>query len=128
MCVCREFLIFDAHELNMSYQIWVGFIFVYQKYFQTFKISFWVQNRLLNLCSSAVDTGYCVVKKLVWNIRIKAFWFINILFLDRTRTSGKATNFLINLCDEGRFLNFKLYKEVLYFIVFQCHKSLNLIF
>ena len=55
--MCKEFLTFDAHELNLSHQIWVGFIFVYQKSLKwTFKTSFWVQNHLLNLCSSAVNS------------------------------------------------------------------------
>ena len=51
--------------------------FVYQKSLKrTFKTSFWVQIHLLNLCSSAVNPkGYYVVKKLVWNVRIKAFWY-----------------------------------------------------
>jgi hypothetical protein len=30
-----------------------------------------------------VFKGYCVVKKLVWNVRIKAFWYTNILALSR---------------------------------------------
>ena len=58
----------------MSYQIWVGFIFVYQKSLKwMFKTGFWVQNHILNLCSS----GYCKVKKLVWNVReMLASWYI----------------------------------------------------
>ena len=39
------------------YQIWTGFIFLYQKSLkQTFKTGFWEQNHLLNLCSSAVNS------------------------------------------------------------------------
>ena len=48
-----------------------------------FKTRFWVQNHLLNLCSSAVNSqmllGYCVVKKLVWNVRIKDFWYTTVV-------------------------------------------------
>ena len=48
--ICREFL-------NLSYQIWVEFIFVYQKSLKRpFKTSFWVQNYLLNLCYRAVNS------------------------------------------------------------------------
>ena len=37
---------------------------------------FWVQNYLLNLCTNAVNSQrFYVVKKLVFNIRIKAFWY-----------------------------------------------------
>ena len=43
-------------KLNLSNQIWVRFIFVYQKsLIRTFKIGFWIWN-LLNLCSSAVNS------------------------------------------------------------------------
>ena len=62
----------------MSCQIiWVGFIFVYQKSLKrTFKTSFWVQNHLLSLCNSAVDSQRLLCsEKLVWNVRIKAFWY-----------------------------------------------------
>ena len=53
------------------------FIFVYQKSSkQTFKTGFWVQNHLLNLCSSAVNSQRLLCnKKLVWNVRIKAFLY-----------------------------------------------------
>ena len=70
--------------MNLSYQIWVGFIFVCQKSLErTFKTGFRVQNHPLNLYSIAVNhKGYCVVKKLLWNVRIKAFRYTtNIIFI-----------------------------------------------
>ena len=80
-----------------SYQIWVIFIFIYQKYLkQSFQTGFWVQNDLLNLFSGAVNSqrllcsqragvkcscyiflvykGYFIVQKLILNVGIKAFW------------------------------------------------------
>jgi hypothetical protein len=62
----------------LSYQIWVGFIFVYQKSFYNerlkpvfeYKITFWICVLVLWM-----HKGYCVVKELVWNVRIKAFWY-----------------------------------------------------
>ena len=46
---------------------------------RTFK-RFWIQNHLLNLCSRAANSkGYCVVKKLVWNVCMKAFWYTNYI-------------------------------------------------
>ena len=49
VCVCREFLTLNAYILNYSYQIWVRFIFVYQKPlkrkfkpFFEYKITFWI--------------------------------------------------------------------------------------
>ena len=58
--------------MNLSYQIWVGFIFVYQKSLKwVLKTCFWVQNHLLNLCSNALNSkGYCLIKKLVWKVCI----------------------------------------------------------
>ena len=46
-------------KLNFSYQICVGFIFIYMKSLKwTFKVNpfFYVQNHLLNLCSNAVNS------------------------------------------------------------------------
>ena len=68
LCVCREFWTFD--QLKSSYQIWAAFIFVHQKSLKrTFKTSFWVQNQLF------------VLKNLVWNVLIKAFWYTNLVVL-----------------------------------------------
>ena len=40
--LCGELLTFNAYYLNLSYQIWVGFIFVCQKSLKrTFKTGFW---------------------------------------------------------------------------------------
>ena len=82
----------------MPKTIWIGFIFVFQKSLKrTFKHGFWVQNYLL-ICVLAVwiHKGYCVVKKLVWNVNIKAFlypfffafWWTNIFFADYLRQPG----------------------------------------
>ena len=50
----------------MSYQIWVGY-FVYQKSLKrTFKTGFWVQNHLMNLCSSAVDSQWLLCSQKSW--------------------------------------------------------------
>ena len=65
--------------MNLSYQIWVGFIFVCQKSLKrTFKTWFWVQNHLLYsiwVLVLWIYIGYCGVKKLVWNVCIKALWY-----------------------------------------------------
>ena len=55
--------------------------FVYQKSLKlTFKTGFWVQNNLLNCVLVLwIHKGYCVVKKLVWNVRIKAFWYTKLV-------------------------------------------------
>ena len=88
--------------IESSYQIWVGFIFVNQKSInKRLKLFLWVQNHLLNLCSSHVNSqryyvvngwcvmfvlklsgnkGYYIVKKLVWNVCSKAFWFTIYVF------------------------------------------------
>ena len=58
--------------------------FVYQKSLKRlFKTSFWVQNNLLNLCSRAVNSQrlFGIIKKLGWNVRIKSFCKLNILYL-----------------------------------------------
>ena len=58
--------------LILSHQIWVGFIFVYQKSLKrTFQTGLWVLIHLLNLCSSALDSQrlLCSQKVVVncWN-------------------------------------------------------------
>ena len=63
------------------------FISVYQKSSkQTFKIVFWVQNHLL-ICVLVllICKGFYEVNKLVWNVRIKAFWYIKYNFLYLTK-------------------------------------------
>ena len=66
--------------MNLLYQIWVWFIFVFQKFKRTFKpvfeykITFWNCGLVL-----WIPKGSCVVKKLVWNVRIKAFWYTNYI-------------------------------------------------
>ena len=45
-----------------------------------YKITFWIC--ILGLW---IHKGYYVVKKLVWNVRIKAFWYTKILILDKVK-------------------------------------------
>ena len=65
------------------------FIFVFQKSLKwTFKTGFWVQNNLWekNNTRRQIQKGlfihkcYFVVKKLVWNVCIKAFWYTKYLW------------------------------------------------
>ena len=73
--VCREFLTFNAYWLNSSYQIWVWYIFVFQKFLKrTFKTGFWVQNHLLKLYSSAKNTRRLLCSQ-------KVFWEVFVLKL-----------------------------------------------
>ena len=53
------------------------FIFVYQKSLRPvfeYKITFWIYNLAL-----WIPKGYCVLKKLVWNVRIKPFWYTKVV-------------------------------------------------
>ena len=43
-----------------------------------YKITFWIYVLVL-----WIHKGYCVVKKLVWNVRIKAFWYTKIVLIFR---------------------------------------------
>ena len=82
-CVCREFLTFNAYQLNLSYQIWVRLIFVYQKSLKlSFKTGFQCKiTFLIYFLALWTHRGYYIVKKLVWNVRIQAFWYTkNIMF------------------------------------------------
>ena len=67
--MCLEgILILNVYLLNLSYQIWVRLIFVYQKSSKhMFKTRFWIQNTFL-FCDLVlkIHKGYFVVKKLVW--------------------------------------------------------------
>ena len=57
------------------------FIFLYQKSFQrTFKTRCLVQcHFLICLIRLLIQKGYFVAKKLVWNVCIKDFWYINFV-------------------------------------------------
>ena len=67
----------------MKYRyFWLRFFFIYQKSLRLpFKTSFWVQNHLV-ICVLAlwIHNGYFVVKKLEWNVCIKACWYTNIFY------------------------------------------------
>ena len=63
--------------MNSTFQIW--FIFVSRNLWNErlkpvveYKITFWIFVRAL-----WIHKGYFVVKKLVWNVHIKAFWYTN---------------------------------------------------
>ena len=72
--------------LKKPYQDWsifknecFRFIFVHQKSLKPvfeYKIIFWICVLVL-----WIHRGFCEVKKLVWNVRIKAFWYIEIVCL-----------------------------------------------
>ena len=52
-------------KFNLSYQICVGFISIYRKSLnERLKPVFKVQNRLLNLCSSAVNSQYVFLTQI----------------------------------------------------------------
>ena len=59
--------------MNLSYQIW--YIFVYQKSLNwTFKTRF--------LSTKSINNWFCaVIKKPVWKVRIKAFWYTIDIFV-----------------------------------------------
>ena len=80
------------------------FIFAYQKSLKlTFEPCFWVQNHHLNLCFLAVN--YFVVKKLMWNVRIKALWYtISIATLKMTINRATAICPHINNIDYAYFM------------------------
>ena len=49
---------------------------------RTFKTGFWVQNYQCNLCSSGVNSQRLLCsQKLVWNVRIKVFWYTKYFFI-----------------------------------------------
>ena len=69
--------------MNRSYQIWVGFILCNRKLWNErlklvfeYKITYWICVLVLSIYKS-----YFVVKKLVWNVRIKAFWYTKGFFI-----------------------------------------------
>ena len=74
---CVGNLTLNAYQLNSSYQMWVRFIFAYQKSLKhTFQTGFGLQNQLLNLfCRVVISQRLFVVKKLVWNVRDKPFCY-----------------------------------------------------
>ena len=73
--------------LYKAYYIFLNNIFVHQKSLKgTFKTGFWVQNHFwICVLLLWIPKGYFVFKKLVWNVRIEAFWYtkciIYIIFL-----------------------------------------------
>ena len=81
------------------YNFWLGFIFVYQKSLKrTFKISFWVQNHLW-ICVRVlwIHKGYCVVKKQVWNVRIKAFWYTKYFMYSKLKSLYNVKLFFMSV-------------------------------
>ena len=56
-CAWRDLLTLNDTLFNLSYKIWVEFIFVYQKSVKlTLKTCVWVQKYFLNWCSSVVNS------------------------------------------------------------------------
>ena len=62
--------------------IWIRFIFVYQKNVKlTLKTGFWVKNTFWSYVLVLwIHKGYFVVKKLLWNVRIEAFWYTKMYY------------------------------------------------
>ena len=55
------------HIKGRNIYFWLRFIFVYQTCLNpTFKIGFWVQNHLLNLCSRGVNSKKCKMFVFFW--------------------------------------------------------------
>ena len=84
--------------------------------FFNFKITFWIFVLLW------IHKGYCVVKKMVWNFRIKAFWYSKynfVVYLSKlgSQTFGNKIFFLLCLIFIER-------KNVLYCILFVNSKHL----
>ena len=64
--------------MNPKFQMWAIFIFLYQKPLKLvfeYKIAFWIYVIVM-----WIHKGYFVVEKLVWNVRIKAFWYTKIFY------------------------------------------------
>ena len=75
--MCSEFLTYNAYKLKFSYQIWVGCFCIPENRIRLkpvfrYNITFWICVLVL-----WINKGYCVVKKLVWIVRIKTFWYTN---------------------------------------------------
>ena len=78
--------------MNFPYQIWVGF-FLHTRNLRNssfkpvfeYKITFWICVLMLG-----IHKGYCVVKTLVWNVRIKVSrcQFINVIGISISKISG----------------------------------------
>ena len=102
----RELLTFNTYWLNLSYQIQVGFIFVYQKSLKwTFKLVFEYKiTYLICVLVLWIHKDYCVVKKLLWNVCIIALWY----------RKGKYIRFLHVVFEHWDFSN--LYGTELKFI------------
>ena len=71
----------NTNRENFVY-IGLRFMFVYQKSLQcTLQTVFLIQNHLCVLVLW-IQKDYFVVKRLVWNVRIKAFWYTVFDILD----------------------------------------------
>ena len=88
-------------------------IFLYQKSLKRtfklvfeYKITFWICVLVL-----WIHKGYCVVKKLMWNLRIKAFWYTKIIIWEEI--------FDFFICSFFKKILFQ-YSSKLYFICTYC--------
>ena len=79
------------------------------------KIGFWLQNNFLNLWHW-FHKGWFVVKKMVWNVRIKALWYTIHIFVCIWFVSKKK----FVLCE----VNF--FKQIRYLFIFVHNKSWKL--
>ena len=85
---------FNLYQLNLSYQIWVWFIFLYQKSLKrTFQTGFWVQNHLLNLCSSVVNSQRLLCSQKA-SVKSPNFYLI-VVFLSQNEYLLKEYNLII---------------------------------
>ena len=80
VCQKIKFNYFDIY-------FWLRFIFVFQKSFKRmFKTVFCTKSKSICVLVLWIQKGYFAVKKSVWNVHIKAFWYTKIIrkFLDKS--------------------------------------------
>ena len=139
MLFTKEIFNLKCILIEIVNKIWVSYILVCQKSIKrTFKSSFWVQNHLLYLCFCVVilwiHKSYCVIKKLVWNVRIKAFWYTiyyyyycwNILNANVNIFGDKYYMNILNIC-KYKYLYWtkhKIYLSIYLFIYLYIHLSI----
>jgi hypothetical protein len=84
-CVCRELLTFNARLIEFVIPNLSRIYFYIPEIFKTNVLNhfFLVQNLLTFwICVLVlwIHKGYCVEKKLVWNVRSKAVWYTKYFF------------------------------------------------
>ena len=113
----------------IRHQTWVRFIFFYTRNlynkrlnrFLSTKSPFWICVLVL-----WIRKGNCVVKKLLWNVRIKAFWYTNNINM----IYWIILSYSLNLSIMINLYNFTIYIHLdlsLYLSIWLCiHPSLHL--